>query len=206
MHFEKVQRGSYFRTERTGDSRVGHSIRRDRLEQNMLDFLTDADWKNIAGARESDELKGAQAELETVLSAVDETTQRITRMSAAMDDETNIDTIRVLAEKIAKQQKLLATLTEQREALQTKINAERAQCEALYDPQQLLDLIESTGHLDAKTSAEIFDLRSRLKMEIRERVSRIDVDFTVKEHDGVKYQEATVTFRNEHKGVIIFPM
>jgi hypothetical protein len=38
------------------------------------------------------------------------------------------------------------------------------------------------------------NLRLKLKAEIAKRIKRIDIDFEWKERDGVRHQEATITF------------
>jgi hypothetical protein len=202
MYYQKCERGAYFRTTRSGDNRPAPSIRYPRLQENLLDFLSHADWKNIAGARESDELNAAQAQLETLLGAVDTTSQRIARANKAMDGEIDIATLRVLAGRIAKDEAALVTLVERKNSLEARVNAERAHSDALYNPQEILDLIQLAGVQDAKTAAEVFDLRSRLKMAIRERVSRIDIDFAP-DMEGIIAQ-ATVTFANGCQGCVFF--
>jgi hypothetical protein len=81
-----------------------------------------------------------------------------------------------LAARLVKDQTLLTTLTVQKEELQATVDAAKAQCAALYTPENLLSLIQSK-------TPEANDVRLRLRAEILRRISRIDIDFNATFND-----------------------
>jgi hypothetical protein len=99
-------------------------------------------------------------------------------------------TLKVFASQIAKAEAAIATLTEQKEALQTEVDTARAACEALYTPERLLELVRQAD------SSAAYDLRLRLKSEIAKRVSKIDMDFG-------KWQ-AVITLSNGFREFVLF--
>jgi hypothetical protein len=100
----------------------------------------------------------------------------------------NIDaaTRTVLAARLVKDQALLTTLTVQKEELEATVDAAKAQCAALYTPENLFSLIQSK-------TPEANDVRLRLRAEIRRRISRINIDFNATfNDDGTVVCEVTL--------------
>jgi DNA invertase Pin-like site-specific DNA recombinase len=197
MHYQRVtKRGQvlsaeYLRTEQSGDGRKPHSIRYQCFEHEILSFLESANWKAIAGSTESDEYKHAVAQLEGVLGEIDKARRVIAHKTEAMEDPAlDMATLKVFASQIAKAEAAIATLTEQKEALQTEVDTARAACEALYTPERLLELVRQAD------SSAAYDLRLRLKSEIAKRVSKIDMDFG-------KWQ-AVITLSNGFREFVLF--
>src|SRR5262249_24097189 len=62
-------------------------IRYDKFETEFLKFLSGVvDWKAVAGASESQEVKDASSELNEVLGELDRTTRLTASLNAAMED------------------------------------------------------------------------------------------------------------------------
>jgi DNA invertase Pin-like site-specific DNA recombinase len=175
-------------------------LRYDRFETAFRAFLAAQDWKAISRYAESAELKAAQADLDQVLTDLDKTSRAILTANSAIDNlDQNVEldeadkvaTLSVLASRVAKHEITLRALTEQRNALQARVDAERSKCEALQCPEELLSLIEAR---DPETLL-------KLKDQIARRVSRIDIDFEPN-LEGV-LAIATVTFVNGYPGQIL---
>jgi hypothetical protein len=81
-------------------------------------------------------------------------------------------------------------LTEQKKALEAKVDAARSACEALYTPEKLLELVRQAD------SSEAYNLRLRLRSEIAKRVSKIDIDF--------KKWLAVITLANGFREFVLF--
>jgi hypothetical protein len=150
--------------------RKSNRLRYNRLESAILDFFTHEDWAAVIGDGECPGVKAAKSELETILNEIGKISRRIEIATAAMDEAADVATIKVLAEKIAKDQSALLPLMEQKDSLQAKVEAERAKCLALHEPSRLLDLVKSN-------SPEANEVRLRLRMEIQKRVARINLMF-----------------------------
>jgi hypothetical protein len=105
--------------------RLSNRIRYDKLEKAILGFLDTIDWQAIAGESESDEYKAAKAALEAILRQIDIVSREITYNTEAMKGE-EAETRRFLARQIVKDEAVLATLTEQKDALQTTLDAAQA--------------------------------------------------------------------------------
>jgi DNA invertase Pin-like site-specific DNA recombinase len=147
-------------------SRVAYDV----FEYAILQFLSQEDWQAVAGSTESEECKAAKDELEVALREIDKLNRRIESANAAMDDETDIATIKVLASRVAKDEFALAGLGERKELLQDNVEMACNKCASLYEPQVLIDLIQSNA-------PEANDIRLRLRSELRKRISRIDIAF-----------------------------
>jgi DNA invertase Pin-like site-specific DNA recombinase len=196
MHYQRCVRdgkisGEYLRTAKSGDDREENSISYLRFEHDMLAFFDAADWKAISGETESESLKHAVTELNGVFSEIDKTNRQIADKNAAMDDETDIAVIKVLAARIAKYEAGLVSLTERKNVLQAKVDAERSACAALYSPEKLLELVSQTA-----ATPEVFEVRLRLKTEIARRVSRIEINFNE--------MAATITLVNDFHQFLVF--
>ena len=123
------------------------------------------------------EVKGRQMAyidaVETVLNKVLAETDKVQRRIAATDTAMEADgidaaTLTVLATRRSKDEAALATLTASKDVAQANVDLSRAKCTALDSPERLLELIR------AKT-LQANDVRLRLRMEIRKRVSRIEI-------------------------------
>jgi hypothetical protein len=168
LHFQRVARGSYLMSA-FDKNRKANRMRYDVLERAILKHFTQEDWSAVVGEGECPEVKKAQSELNAVLREMDDASQRIARTNAAMDaDDIDAATLRVLAGRVAKDEGAIMTLAERKDALEVKVDAERAKCQALHRPADLMALINSPGS---------DDLRLRLRSEIAKRVGRITVTF-----------------------------
>jgi hypothetical protein len=144
-----------------------------------LSFLSREDWQAIAGQAESDELRAAKSELESVNNELGKVARRIEVTTAAMEsDDVDVATIKVLGAQLSKAEAALAILNERKEQLQANVSAATAKSAALYDPEALLRLIR-------ENSPEANEVRMRLRTEIRKRVSKIGVLFTPNGKIGV---------------------
>lgn len=170
MHFQKVQRGAYFASA-FDKNRKSNRMRYGWLEFSVLAFFTNEDWQAVVGEGECLAVKQAQADLEVVLRDIDVTSQRLARTNEAMDDSSldlDVATLKVLASRAAKDEGAIMTLSAQKDALAARLDAERAKCQALHKPADLLALINSPGSKD---------IRMRLRTEIAKRVAKIGVMF-----------------------------
>jgi hypothetical protein len=144
-------------------------IRYERFETAFLNFLTDLDWKAVAGASLSDEEATAQYKLDRVLGDFDKLSRRLEATKAAMDaDDLDVDTLRVLAAKVAEDEKRIAGLAIERDEQALIVQAAKAKSEALYSLEDLLELINAKDNT----------VRLRLRSEIRKRISKIEFDFS----------------------------
>jgi len=168
LHFQRVARGAYLMSAFSKD-REGNRMPYATLESAILSHFQAEDWQAVVVDGQCPEVKKAQPELETVLREIDVALQRIQRTNAAMDgDDLDVSTLRVLASRFAKDEGAIVPLAAQKDALQAKVDSERAKCKALHKPEELLSLINSP---------EAGDLRLRLRSEIAKRVGRITVTF-----------------------------
>jgi DNA invertase Pin-like site-specific DNA recombinase len=166
--FQKVQRGSYLRTNAQKGEKV-NTIRYGVFESAMLAYLTREDWGVIAGEKESASYKQAKQDLEAVLRDMDKISRRIQANQSAMDaDDIDAAALKILAGKLAKDESAIMTLEEQKVAAQTVVETEKAKCAALYKPEDLLSLVQS-GTPDAN------DTRLKLRAEIKKRIERVSV-------------------------------
>jgi DNA invertase Pin-like site-specific DNA recombinase len=145
-----------------------HRFPYQRFEKAFLGFLEELDWKAVAGESESSGLKNLNNQLSQISGEIENTSRLITNRTAQMDDaDLDAATVKVFANQIAKAQDKLVQLSTQRDELSKTIESSRKSAEALYSPQELLNLI----HQNDK------EVRLRLKAEIRKRITRIDLRF-----------------------------
>jgi hypothetical protein len=83
-------------------------------------------------------------------------------------DGIDASTLTVLATRRSKDEDLLAALTASKDVARSAVEAARSKCTALDSPEQLLELIRGK-------TRQANDVRLRLRMEIRKRVSRIEI-------------------------------
>ena len=170
-----------------------HSMRYDTFERGFLGFLSELDWRSIAGQTESVEFHAAQAGLNKVLGELDRVQRRMTATNTAMEaDDIDAATLTVLATRLAKDEAQLATLVAQRDALQVNVDVVKTRCEALYTPETLLALIQSR-------TPETNDVRLRLRNEIRRRVEKTGINFS-----KTGSITATIVFVNGARKAVIF--
>ena len=84
-----------------------------------------------------------------------------------MDGDLDVATLQVLAGQVAKDEAKATELFAERDALSTRLEVARTNCEALYTPEALTTLIKTN-------TPEANDVRLRLRIEIRRRVARIE--------------------------------
>jgi hypothetical protein len=126
-------------------------------------------WREVAGQTKSAELDAVEAVLNKVLAEIDQVQRRIAEIDTAMEaDGIVAATLIVLATKRSKDDARLDTLTASKDVAQANVDLNRAKCTALDSPERLLELIR------AKT-LQANDVRLRLRIEIRKRVSRIEI-------------------------------
>jgi len=208
MHFQSVGRFRYLLSA-FDPNRKSNRINYSHVEGAVLQFLEKEDWQSIAGSSESTECKAAKAELETLLREIDATERRIQNKTSAMDGDCDVATLRVLGSALAKDQTLIATLSERKELLQVNVETACSKCAALYEPEVLIELIR-------KNTPEANDIRLRLRAELRKRIKRIDLCFapdgafavdgvilmTVEYVNGVMHQAG---FRRGDSRILIMP-
>jgi DNA invertase Pin-like site-specific DNA recombinase len=147
------------------DGVKGHRIDCVRLETAFLSLLEDLDWKSVAGRSELPEVKEQQAKLDIVLTELHKMERVVAKFEALVNDP-DLDTKFVLG-KLQEATEKVATLSAQRDSLESSIKSSRASVEALYSPEELLNAIRSGNP----------ELRSKLKAEIAKRVRRISIEF-----------------------------
>jgi DNA invertase Pin-like site-specific DNA recombinase len=167
-----------------------HYLRYDQLEEAMLDFFSNSDWREIGGHTESQELKAAQESLNKVQTEIDAVNRRIEMTNALLDaSDLTPEGMKSAYNKLGELQKARAELMLEKEPLQSALDIARSRTEALYHPEILRELIQSENRT-------AFDIRLKLQAEIAKRIKRIDIDFEKK--------EGLVVFQNEAQGYIFF--
>jgi len=170
-----------------------NSILYSEFETAFLGFLSDLDWKNIAGQSESDELIKARTELNKVSSKLDKTLRLTEKRTAEMDDpDLDSATVKVFASQIAKAQVRSEELEKEKINLSAAYDTLVAHADALYTPQTLVALIRSNCPTNN-------DLRLRLRSEIRRRVEKIGINFS-----KTGSTTATIVFVNGARKAVIF--
>jgi DNA invertase Pin-like site-specific DNA recombinase len=145
-----------------------HRFPYQRFEKSFLRFLEELDWKSVAGDTVSSEVKNLESQLSQISGEIDRTQTLINKRTAQMDDaDLEPATVKVFANQIAKAHDKLVQLSTQRDELSKTIESSRKSAEALYSPQELLNLIQQNDK----------EVRLRLKAEIRKRITRIDLHF-----------------------------
>jgi hypothetical protein len=192
LQFQQVRRGRYLMSA-FDKVRPQNRTNYDRFEHAFMTFFSEADWKEIAGARESDELRAAKIDLEKVLGDLDKVARRIETTNGLIDSgDLSSSALSAAFERLGKDQATLSTLSDQKDALQVKVDAERATCSALDDSETLLELIRQNG-------PGATEIRLKLRAEIRRRVHRIDVTFK----DGI-LSTAVITLISGYADKILF--
>jgi DNA invertase Pin-like site-specific DNA recombinase len=200
LNFQLCERGCYLYTAFSKeDSETTHRMDYYRFEEVMLRSLEREDWKKISDFNKSQPYQVALAKLNELEAEIDKASRRLETFNAALDGESDVATVKVLAGRIAKEEAALSTLSEQKDAARAVVASEQAQCEALHDPETLLELARQVGD---KSTPESRDLRLKLKVEISRRIEKINVDFHPA-MEGVKL-EATIIFKSGYKGCIFF--
>jgi len=155
-----------------------HSVNYDSLEYWVLDGLGKADWQAIVRQTEPEELVAAMVELDACLRELDVVKNRIERNTAAINDETEVASIKVLSRIVAKDEGLIITLDDKRNALQANVDALKARFSALYNVDVLLGLIAEMEKSDRlRLRAEIAKILKRINVRFTEYLIYIDVEF-----------------------------
>ena len=141
-------------------------MRYEILEREILSHFTQEDWASVVGDGQCPEVKKAQAELNGVLREIDVKLAFIARTNEAMDNpEANLA---ILSRKLGEAEAAIIALSANKNALESKVDAEKAKCRALHDPETLIAIINSPQGLD---------MRFRLRSEIAKRVGSVTVTF-----------------------------
>jgi len=183
MYYQKIKGGfQYLETAFTAKGKHDQNrTRYDKLEHSILAFLEKEDWVAIAGRSESDEYKSTKVALEATLSLLDKAQRHIETMKLAMDGE-DIETVKVAIRSIAKDEAVILSLTAQKDALNQALEASKAKLGALYEGEELQQLIKEVVNDPS--------LRLRLRAELRKRIARIELFFIPNKfgvHAIVKY-------------------
>jgi hypothetical protein len=138
------------------------------LEKAILGFLSKADWHAISAESESDEYKAAKAALEVILRQIDNISREIDENTLAMKGE-DMETRRVFARSIARDEAVLATLTATKDELQATVDAAQAKSADLSEATPFLELLHQLNDNPS--------LRLRFRTEIQRRIARIELVF-----------------------------
>jgi hypothetical protein len=125
LHFQTVRQTHYVMSAGDKSGRISNRTRYDMLEKAILGFLSKADWQAISAESESDEYKEAKAALEVTLRQIDSVSREIAANTEAMKGE-DVDTRRLFMRQVAKDEAVLATLTDTKDALQSTVEAAQA--------------------------------------------------------------------------------
>jgi hypothetical protein len=136
----------------------------DRFERAFLGWLPTLVWKKIANEGKSEEEIQLQKQLDDKLSELDKVERRIVRFEAAMDSDIEPEALRELAGKLARDRAAVVGLMEQKDMLQTALDAAKGKSEALTHPEQLMTAIANPDNVE---------MRQRTLVEIRKRIRRI---------------------------------
>ena len=143
-------------------------MRYDHFEKAFLGFLTDLDWRSVAGESEPAELKEKQEDLDRMSAELDRASRRIAKLQSLAQDPDLIS--KSLFQNLDQENANLVVCLEERAKLVSSIDFIRTKASTLYNPRELLAIIRG----DSVRSNE---LRLRLRAEIRKRVERIDIAF-----------------------------
>jgi DNA invertase Pin-like site-specific DNA recombinase len=168
MQFQTSRELHYVMSAFDKGGRPSNRIRYDKLEKALLGFLETVEWLAIAGESESDEFKGAMAALEAKLRLRDAVSREITTNMEAMQGE-DVDTRRQFMRENAKHEAVLATLTDDIEALQASVAEAQAKSAGLSETKTFQELLTQ---LRSNSS-----LRLPMKAAIQKKVSRIELVF-----------------------------
>lgn len=139
-------------------------INYSRFETAFLGFLSDLDWKSVAGQSESAELKVAQAELETVLSELNRSSQNIAKLQGLVNEGVFSKS---LFESLDNENARMVEYQTRKEILIAEVASARSKAQALYSPEDLVNAIRSGNP----------ELRLKLKAEIAKRILRIEINW-----------------------------
>jgi len=143
-------------------------MRYDHFEKAFLGFLTDLDWRSVAGESEPAEVKEKQADLDRMSAEIDRTSRLIAKLQSLTQDPDLIS--KSLFQNLDRENSKLLVCLEERAKLVSSIDFIRTKASTLYNPQDLMAIIRG----DSVKSNEV---RLRLRAEIRKRVERIDLAF-----------------------------
>ena len=172
LHFQKkAENANPYLISKWDVTRPCNRIRYDLFEKTFLGYLTDADWKAIAGERETEALKVARTELDRVKSQLDRDNHLIARRSEqAMNPDLQDAVVAVYNAQIAEASPRVAISKAQENRLEATISLESAKADALYSPEHLIALIRSGDPA----------MRLAIRAELQRRVSKISLDFKAK--------------------------
>jgi hypothetical protein len=168
LHFQTVRKTHYVMSPSDKTGRTSNRIRYDMLEKAILGFLSKADWHAISAESESDEYKAAKAALEVILRQIDNISREIDENTLAMKGE-DMETRRVFARSIARDEAVLATLTATKDELQATVDAAQAKSADLSEATPFLELLHQLNDNPS--------LRLRFRTEIQRRIARIELVF-----------------------------
>jgi len=171
--------------------RKANRIRHDLFEKTFLTYLTETDWKNIAGEKETDALKKARTELNLVRAELDQAEHFLARRSEQVNNPSLSDEIaKEYYATIAATRSRIATLTAQENRLDATVAHESRMAEALCSPERLIAMIKTGDPA----------MRLAMRTELQRVISRIDLDFAI-EPDRITI---TVTFINDARRITEF--
>jgi DNA invertase Pin-like site-specific DNA recombinase len=168
IHFQSANTFDYVMSAPDKGGRPSNRMRYDKLEKAILGFLSKADWQAIAGESESDEYKAAKQALEVTLRQLDVVSREIADNTLAMKGQ-DVDTRQFLARQIVKDEAVMVTLLEEKDALQATVEAAQAKSAHLSEAKPFLDLLNQLHDNPA--------LRLKFKAELQRRISRIELVF-----------------------------
>jgi Resolvase, N terminal domain len=169
MTYQRVSHWQYLSTAFSSTNKTQHRISYDKFEPAFLGFLADLNWREVAGQTKNAELDAVEAVLNKALTETDQVQRRIAAIDIAMEaDGIDAATLTVLATRRSKDDAALAILIARKDVAQAAVEAARAKCTALDSPERLLELVRSKA-------PQANAVRLRLRMEIRRRVSRIEI-------------------------------
>jgi hypothetical protein len=126
----------------------------------------------VAGQTKSAELDAVETVLNKVLAKTDQVQRRIAATDTAMEaDGIDAATLTALVTRRSKDEVALANLVASKDVAQATVEVARAKCTALDNPERLLELVRSK-------TPQANDVRLRLRMEIRKRISRIEIKWS----------------------------
>jgi hypothetical protein len=164
--------------------RKSNRIRYDLFEKTFLGYLTEADWKAIAGEKETENLKKARLDLNIVMAELDKVERLLARRTEqALNPDLPDAVVAEYLTQVANPRSAIATLTGQQYRLESLISMESARSAALETPEKLVALITVGDPA----------MRLALRAELQRVISRIDFDFAI-DPDRITI---TVTFIND---------
>jgi hypothetical protein len=179
-----------------------NKIRYDLFEKAVLTYLSKADWEAIRDSGESSGSRLLADQIEALAKEIDDNNVVLSRYEEILDDPKNKDSSRIKDKytlAVAKGEALLA----RRVQLEDKLNASRTGSEALS---------EYHGFITMITSKEQEESRTRLRLEIAKRITKIDLSFgpnllgaALINLPEKPFAIATIHFRNGVFKLIVFP-